>query len=290
MYISLAGSAILYHILTLQHATMAVQKDALRLAPVVGNDFEQTLGAKMYFLSAARSRYSDYFRNNNSGNKVIFVLDGEKIGHNYEVRPVNYWHNSQYNKDDEMEDRIFSNKPSIPLLRYLKSVHFVVSPHFNGSDTLGLIAACKRANIPVYQYADREELLTLDPKKAIPVVATKQVQKLGKGLKAYEDGYELKALWSLLSVPKEKIKRIRGKPSVGETFVARGKQYAAALRKMADFATGSYGMTSTDASNLLRGGRSEMAQKYRHKIVAYMKKHGLTHENLRQHLRDKWTS
>lgn len=284
--IALAGSPILYHIIDLKHATTALKKNQLRLAPMAGSKFEADLGKGAFFLSLARSPSSDYIANSATyGNKVIFVFDGVKLGHNYSVKPVNYWHNNEYNKSDEMEDRLYANKPYIPLMKYLKEVHFRTDPNWNGSDTLDIILKCKMNKIPVYQYSAWEDLLELKKKAAVPFTVTKSRSKFGSG---YED-YESQVLWNAIRRDFRKHPVLEnGKPSRYATLLegVTIKRHAQAARTLVDKLR--YGLTTNDIEAAIARRDTERSEKYANKINAYMRKHKLTAADLVQQLMEKW--
>lgn len=184
--LALAGSQILYHIIDLKHAVAAVRSDKFTLAPVLSSgklDFEAMLhdGKPHFFMSLARSKDNDYFRNNAYGaDKAIFVLDGQKMNANYKVKPVNYWHQNTVNKDDESEDRLFATKATIPCLRYVKEIHFTTANdgRYN-SAALAIIA--KQNKIALFQYANAKELILMDKRKVIPLnVSSAKGKKLSE--------------------------------------------------------------------------------------------------------------
>lgn len=285
--IALAASPILYHILKLEHATVATKNDRLRLAPIVGKKFETDLGEVYpFFLSLARNRSNDYFENNRHGHRAIFVLDGVKLGHNYRIEPVNYWHNSAHNTDHENEDRLYSAKPFIPLFRYLKEVHIVVDPNWSGGENLGLLMACKKKNVPVFQYENSDDLIRLDKRKAIKAKAI-----TAKPKKANYDYslYEVEALWKALRTDFQAHPEFdNGKPSVWATMLKGVKtdKQKKARRAMIDRLQ--YGFSETDFSNIITGRGTEASEKYVAKIVQFMRKHRMNISQTIEFMRNRW--
>lgn len=180
--ISLSGaSPILYH-LTNQTSALAILKDnEFHLAPATGTAADNKLNkGKMYFLSTARSKTGKY--NTLRHGMVQFVLDGIKIGQNFKASAVDYW-GEQYRGFDggkyEMEDRILSDKPTMPSLKYIKEVHFQAlgdkssrnpEPQVDKRDKLRfrqLIIFCKLKKIPLFIYASSADAKLMNKAKAI---------------------------------------------------------------------------------------------------------------------------
>lgn len=183
--LSLAGSAILYHITDLKHAVTSMRTDKFSLAPVMSSgkfDYEAMLsdGKPHFFMSLARTKDNDYFRSKTYGSdRVVFVLDGQKMNANYKIKPVNYWHQSQTNESDETEDRLFATKSTIPCLRYVKEIHFCTDNGGGNSSALAIIA--KKNKIALFQYADVKDLILMDTRKTIKLnVSSPKVKKLSE--------------------------------------------------------------------------------------------------------------
>lgn len=197
--LAVAGSSVLYHLILMEHAIPALQKDRFKLAPV-NEGVESEFGKAQFFLSLARSKHSDYFRKEAGGTHVIFVLDGNKLGHNYQVKPIDYWHKQQFVDSDEKEDRLFANKMYIPCVRYIKEIHFMKeSGKFKANDSLTLALLAKRNNIELYQYDNLKAFMDLDKRKKIKLeVSDKKKRKFGtKTFQPYSTG-ELEA-WYVAS-------------------------------------------------------------------------------------------
>src|SRR5690606_32793703 len=288
--IALAATPILYHLIDMKHAVTALQRDRLRLAPMEASKFEASLGAGAFFLSLARTKLSDYIRNNTHGNKVVFVLDGSKLGHNYKIESIDYWHDSSYNTDDEAEDRLFANKPLIPLLRYLKEVHFAGSDNWSGYNTLDIVAVCKRNGIPCFQYENPRVMVTLDKRKAIPLQLSKETRKLGSAPPGYDSpAYALEALWKAIRTVFKKHPVIEnGRPSVYATLLegAKSSKRNAARREMVDHLR--YGVSATTLRNMINSAKTELAAKYANKINLYLRKNRMSVEQLSEFLSAKW--
>lgn len=180
--VSLSQSDILYHLTTLSAAAKIVAQDKFHLKPSEGTQAEEELSKGAYYLSTTRSKTGSYTVQHVWSSSVIFVLDGRKLGQSYKIAPVDYWatldkNNAQpYHTDNayhlrrdryESEDRVFSRKPTIPAFKYIKEIHC----HVN--DKKNLMFALKKAallhGIPIWFYDDKEPLMLLNKKKAVPV-------------------------------------------------------------------------------------------------------------------------
>lgn len=179
--LALAGSSVLYHLILMEHAITALKNDRFRLMPT-NEGVESSFGKAQYFLSLARSKHSHYFKAEAGSTHVIFVLDGQKMGHNYQIKPVDYWANQKYVDHDEKEDRLFADKMYIPCIRYVKEIHFLKeSGKFKSNDSLTLALLAKRNKIDLFQYDNIKDFLNLDKRKKIALsVSDKKKRKFGQ--------------------------------------------------------------------------------------------------------------
>lgn len=179
--LALAGSTVLYHLIEMEHAITALKNDRFRLA-ATNEGVEAEFGKKQYFLSLARSKHSDYFKKEMGFAHLVFVLDGQKMNANYQIKAVDYWASQKHVNSDEKEDRLFADKMYIPCIRYVKEIHFMqekdVKWKTNNSLTLALLA--KRNNIPMFQYGDFNDFVNLDKRKTVKLdVSDKKPVKFG---------------------------------------------------------------------------------------------------------------
>lgn len=178
--LAVAGSSVLYHLIYMEHAITALKNDKFKLAPV-NEGIESEFGTAQYFLSLARSKHSDYFLKEAGDTHVVFVLDGQKMNANYQIKAVDYWHKQAFVDDDEKEDRLFANKMYIPCIRYIKEIHFMKeNPKWKVNDSLTLALLAKRAGIPLFQYSSMNAFRMLDKRKTIKLeVSDKKKRKFG---------------------------------------------------------------------------------------------------------------
>lgn len=190
--LALAGSSVLYHLIPMEHAIPALQKDRFRLA-ATNEGVESEFGKQQFFLSLARSKQSHYFTNEINVTSVVFVLDGVKMGQNYQIKPVDYWASQQHVTSDEMEDRLFADKLYIPCVKYVKEIHFMTEREakWKSNDSLTLALLAKRNGIELYQYDSMKDFAKLDKRKKIKLeVSDKKKPKFGakKGFHPGPDG------------------------------------------------------------------------------------------------------
>lgn len=178
--LAVAGSSVLYHLIHMDHAITALKNDRFKLAPV-NEGVESEFGEAQYFLSLARSKHSDYFKKEAGRTHVIFVLDGQKMNANYQIKAVDYWHKQAFVDDDEKEDRLFANKMYIPCLRYVKEIHFATEKSkYKANDSLTLALLAKRNGIELFQYSEMSAFLMLDKRKKVKLeVSDKKKRKFG---------------------------------------------------------------------------------------------------------------
>lgn len=190
--LAVAGSSVLYHLIPIEHAIPALQKDRFRLA-ATNEGVEAEFGKQQFFLSLARSKHSHYFKNEIGRTHLVFVLDGVKMGQNYQIKPMNYWASQKHVDADEMEDRLFADKLYIPCVKYVKEIHFM-SEHdakWKENDSLTLALLAKRNGIEIYQYGNLKDFASLDKRKKIKLeVSDKKKPKFGakKGFNPGPDG------------------------------------------------------------------------------------------------------
>jgi len=93
-------------------------------------------GAKSYFASFTRSRYGGFHykeggvESSYSDTGVMVTIDGNALSEHEVVKPVDYWGNrgsvdSSMNSGKEVEERVVSNRPEIPILKCIKRVDLI---------------------------------------------------------------------------------------------------------------------------------------------------------------------
>lgn len=187
----------LYHLTRVDNAAQILQSGQFKLSASTGtHDRAQAPGHDWtpdhYFLSTARSPRSHFFQDLLGPASVVLVLSGEVLSQRNRVRP----HVDQIAKADldsgwgedyghggynEMEERIYSNSPTLqlpkPLNRAITSVHLMdlnnprmLAKAINGAESDAseegfrkLLAICQQNQIPVVLYTDLNKFRMLRP-------------------------------------------------------------------------------------------------------------------------------
>jgi len=157
-------SKILYHITTIGNAARIAHDDAFKLSMSMRTGHEEETGTKkgIFYMSTSRLPNSEFqkIRAKNYNGAAIFVLDGERLSHNYAGEPVNYFHQFKTAKESEFEDRIYSDKPEIPnASRYIKEVHILVpnTMHSTEYEDIQLL----QNHFPTYIHYDVKSFLSV---------------------------------------------------------------------------------------------------------------------------------
>ena len=145
-----------------------------------------------YYFSLMRSPRGDYARS--SGQVALIELDGRKLNQRFKGGPVDYW-GPKWNKD-EMEDRVFTNKPFIENAKsYITAIHVLDSPHtlkyFSPNDLAEIEEYSKGYDYPIYEYPTPEAFRMLNkrdrrlvsgrPRVSGPVFSSEYDIKYGPG-------------------------------------------------------------------------------------------------------------
>lgn len=296
--VSLAGSDILYHILGIRYALLALTEDKFRLQPALGNWMESRFSSKKsYFLSMARSKNSQYIQTNARNGQVMFVLDGRSMGHRYEIKAVDYWNNSAYHKPDEMEDRLFASEPDIPCRKYVREIHLCGEHDLEAK----LYTLAKKLGIPMYKHADAKAFRTLDVRNAVSIDKGNrpEVRKLGeRALRAGKhysppDVTFLEALWDAIAI------KFNEKEPEYDQYVMAAKSASHEKRRqdVYDRLSSSirYGSADTSAvetfnQELANGRYDDANTKYRAKIDRFMRARQFDTKQLIEFLAEKFSA
>ena len=161
--ISEGASDILYHFMYSQYVLDMLQKNKLNMVAAIGKDSDYKINKnKFFYLSTTRSKSSGFRK----GDSKI-VLDGRKLKQRYKITPVDYWNWPKNDKRDtsayiysmkslEQEDRIVTDKPSIPNAKdYILGIHIYVRNKI-GTDVKKIIDICEKENIPIFIYDNQQ--------------------------------------------------------------------------------------------------------------------------------------
>ena len=181
---------VLYHWTRLNAAAEIVKTGEFHMIFSGGTAAERNMNGDRhhYYLSTSRLPEGGYNMNMYKENDhAIFQLDGQRIAHNYAVKPVRYWppdwtkdkKPSERRKSDENEDRILSNRNSMPL-RMATALHLFIPPNYKVSggfewwkkDAVDYLTS--QTKIPVFWYDDMAAFRHLNTRRCVkpPVVPT----------------------------------------------------------------------------------------------------------------------
>lgn len=163
--LSEGASDILYHYISAAYILDMLQKNKINTIAAIGSDSDYKINKnKFYYLSTTRSKSSGFKK---SDSKI--VLDGRKLKQRYKITPVDYWNWPKSDKDDtstyissmqslEQEDRIITDKPSIPnAIDYILGIHIYVRNKI-GTTVKNIIDICEENNIPIFIYDNQQNL------------------------------------------------------------------------------------------------------------------------------------
>ena len=170
-------SDIVFHYTSLNDAYSILRDGYLKLIPTIKNDSESEHGTKKYyFLSLTRSRYGQYHTDKPSG--VLFKLDGRKLNQRHAGKAVDYWVGSSMG-DDEMEDRLFTDEPTIPVQKNVIEVTLYADRESINQRPLSyvvpIVTLAKKKNIPVYVYDNRNDFLSNNKKNTLSLQEIKEI-------------------------------------------------------------------------------------------------------------------
>ena len=177
-----SATPVLYHYTSIPNAQKIISTGLFRLTNSLGTRIEREkgIGDKPFYLSLTRTRLGDYHRYISSFGACMLVLDGNWFNSRYTVKPIDYWdrmwNNGTGERTRESEDRVYSNKPSIPS-DAITEVHLYIAgdiPSAQKQYIVVLLITCKKHQLPVFVYNDAETFRLLDKRKALSFPEVKQ--------------------------------------------------------------------------------------------------------------------
>ena len=167
-------SSQIFRFIPLNRLNELLTSDTFVLAPSQGaNKFSN----KFNYLSVSRIKFGGYARSSTYKSGVIMELDGKKFNTKFKGGPVDYWGKDfskkgtaeQKMKTDENEERIFSDKNTIPnASSYIKAIHILVEDDKKfDTKIVSLRKKCELKGIPCFVYDDKSVFKTLNKKKAM---------------------------------------------------------------------------------------------------------------------------
>lgn len=167
-------SPILFHAIPINSLVSAILDNSLIFTPTSINKADGVAGTeKAYFLSCTRSRDGAYHRKFPSG--ALITLDGRKLGQTLKGKAIDYWGlgdvgDTSRAHNNEMEDRVFSDKPAIKFSSYVTEIS-MLAPRLSKQQALNISLFCRRNGIGLFVYneADTKAFLYGNKKKAVSI-------------------------------------------------------------------------------------------------------------------------
>lgn len=118
-------SPIVYHYTSHVNAYNILKNGMFRMSPtfIHPSNVEGDASNKFYYLSTTRSKLGHFHQSEISG--VIFKIDGTKVNQRLKGKQVRYYHELGIN--DEMEDRILSDKPTLSIDGIVTGIDVLIS-------------------------------------------------------------------------------------------------------------------------------------------------------------------
>lgn len=180
-----AATSELYHNTGLYSAGKILENGYFQLTASAGTASELQFHkpGKFYYLSTTRSKVGDYTLHNYHIEGVVLNLNGNWLNQRYQAAPIDYWERSWERsggqRTSEMEDRIYSKTPTIPLptpvTKLITSIHVLfeidkIKPSLDEDRIFRLrklLLNAKKLHIPIYVYKSPNDWLTQNPTKRI---------------------------------------------------------------------------------------------------------------------------
>lgn len=171
-------SSIVYHYTSLVNGFNILKNGEFRLSPtfIHPSNIEGNQAKKFFYLSTTRSKQGYFHQSEISG--VIFKIDGDKVNQRHKGTQVRYYHDLKIN--DEMEDRILSDNPTLSISNILLGIDVLISETHQNA-TFNNIAYFiyvygKKNNIPVKVYTDAKAMNSNNTKKSLTFDAIKRLK------------------------------------------------------------------------------------------------------------------
>lgn len=285
-FITEGATSVLYHYTNSTNAAKILTSGEFILSNTAGNPSEQQYAPNgyPYFLSTTRSKVGDYHRWVGMS-AAMFVLDGNKIGQRYPVKPIDYWERSWQHSPDrtrEAEDRVFSKTSTIPI-DSVTSVHVLITSQDSNRSPLTrtILISAKKQGIKTYLYTDENAWRLQDTRKTVSpgeiahilkgAQPTGRMQRPVRGI----NGYGRSSLMDWI----ELIKKQPGQPL---TKTADKMRYN--IRYYGDMA----GQLKNDLFNAKKPDSNEYELGV--KIQEFMSKNNFNIGTLMDHLKSKWSN
>jgi hypothetical protein len=172
---------VVYHITSLLALENILSSDTFKLSWIRSDGLPSTRGLPNlnYFLSVTRTKSMDITTLKGAYKDVILVLDGNQLNSRYRSEPFD-WEGfrrhlfvggdkigSRAANRPEFEDRIWSDKPTIPNFhKYILEVHMFCPRAEDRQSWAHIIDYCKQKNIKLFYYSDYKDFRQMNKAKA----------------------------------------------------------------------------------------------------------------------------
>ncbi|AXG66542.1 hypothetical protein JA13_139 [Dickeya phage vB_DsoM_JA13] len=154
----------LYHFTQTHKAAQIVTDNRFFLSMADAAESDEVINkGKLFYLSLTRTR-SNAFADKAHG--VMFELDGRALESRYKLEPMDYWANHKYS---EAEERLITDKPSIPASPFIVAVHINLDRNDDGKYLRDLVLACARRKISVFAYNNQKDMISMRKERRVPL-------------------------------------------------------------------------------------------------------------------------
>lgn len=228
-------SSIVYHFTSTIKAFKIIKNGEFNLSPtfIHPNNVESRFSGKFYYLSTTRSKLGHFHQGENVG--VMFKLNGDRIGQRHTGIPVSYYSELGSNFNDEMEDRVLSDKPTLSLNGIVSEIDIIIdADHIQETHTkiaYFIYVHGKKNGIPVNIYTDRKAFLTSNKKHAL---SHNTIMKFKHGTLPKESGTASNDLKELISVYHKPYENLNKKEMMVRNEIIKNPDFVASIRNDID--------------------------------------------------------
>lgn len=154
----------LYHFTQAYKATQILKENRFLLSMADAAESDQIINkGKLFFLSLTRTR-SNAFADKQHG--VMFEMDGRALENRYKLEPMDYWGDHNYS---EAEERLLTDKPSIPASPFIIAVHINLGRNDDGKYLRDIVMSCMQRKISVFAYDNQKDMISMRKERRVPM-------------------------------------------------------------------------------------------------------------------------
>ena len=262
----------LYHFTKTYHAADIIKQNkfVLSMAEAAESDLAINKG-KLFYLSLTRTR-NNAFANKEHG--VMFEMDGRALSSRFKLTQVDYWGDPKYS---EAEERLVSDKPTIPASPFIVAVHINLGRNDDGKYLRELIIGCKRRKITVFVYDNIKDMLSMQKSRRLslddPRLQAKSKIIRGGYIPRARKDYVLPWLVLLHAVVQKKVPQVMKLKNADVDYVFdRVRRTYGDQRNLAEIASG----LRSDIGNSRNFDRSDKRSRTPTALMMLAKQQGIT--------------